>query len=74
MSTEDMGHLGCSSTGIIEKNITKIKVQLMVPEFLTNSKMVLVPYPPYSLDLAPSVFWFCFVSTDEEKSEMKAIQ
>ncbi|PNF23785.1 hypothetical protein B7P43_G16799 [Cryptotermes secundus] len=44
---------------------------LTVRQFLTSNNMVIVPHPLYSPDLAPSDFFF--VSTDEEKSERKAI-
>jgi hypothetical protein len=51
---------------LLHHNNRPSHTSLKTTEFLTNNNMVIIPHPPYSLDLAP---WFCFVSQIENETE-----
>jgi hypothetical protein len=41
---------------LLHHNNTSTHMSLKTTEFVTNSNMIIVPHPPYSLDLAPCDF------------------
>jgi histone-lysine N-methyltransferase SETMAR len=41
---------------LLHHNNVSAHTSLKTTEFLTNNNMVIIPHPPYSLDLVPSDF------------------
>jgi hypothetical protein len=59
MCCEKDGNFGATTTGcLLHHDNAPTHTSLITTEFVTNN-MVIVPYPPYLLDLAPCDFALC---------------